>query len=306
MGPRGAARRSEGEVISGQHDKTPSMAASRWRELWRRRGTWAYVALLAAVSAVCAFLPLADHLGYELAEVVALCAGLFGAAPGVAAARAEASRPDADAARATATAVLLGLSALAVPVALILLNALRRLRIRSAQARRMDRRGGVHGDPARVALARGPRPADLRLPPPGRLVSRAHLRRGHPPVPVALDLPDRDDPLRRRVRGGRALGRPGPQARGGPCAGRRLRPPRRVALAPRGAVPLEGHRRRPGRGAGRFAADGAHSAALPAGEARRREAAARARRGGFLARGPGVRRSPDRRGAAGRLLLPGH
>src|SRR5216683_999808 len=126
MGPRGAARRSEGEVISGQHDKTPSMAASRWRELWRRRGTWAYVALLAAVSAVCAFLPLADHLGYELAEVVALCAGLFGAAPGVAAARAEASRPDADAARATATAVLLGLSALAVPVALILLNALRR------------------------------------------------------------------------------------------------------------------------------------------------------------------------------------
>jgi len=102
------------------------MAASRWRELWRRRGTWAYVALLAAVSAVCAFLPLADHLGYELAEVVALCAGLFGAAPGVAAARAEASRPDADAARATATAVLLGLSALAVPVALILLNALRR------------------------------------------------------------------------------------------------------------------------------------------------------------------------------------
>src|SRR5713101_7935131 len=126
MGPRGAARRSEGEVISGQHDKTTSTAASRWRELWLRRGTWAYVALLAAVSAVCAFLPLADHLGYELAEVVALCAGLFGAAPGVAAARAEASRPDADPARATATAVLLGLSALAVPVALILLNALRR------------------------------------------------------------------------------------------------------------------------------------------------------------------------------------
>ena len=84
------------------------------------------MALLAAVSVVCAFLPLADHLGYELAEVVALCAGLFGAAPGVAAARAEASRPDADAARATAIAVLLGTSALVVPVALILLNALRR------------------------------------------------------------------------------------------------------------------------------------------------------------------------------------
>ncbi len=97
MGPRGAARRSEGEVISGQHDKTQSTAASRWRELCRRGGMWAYVALLGAVSAVCAFLPLADHLGYELAEVVALCAGLFGAAPGVAAARAEATRPDADA-----------------------------------------------------------------------------------------------------------------------------------------------------------------------------------------------------------------
>src|SRR5712672_723598 len=93
MGPRGAARRSEVEVISGQHDKSPGGAASRWRELWRRRGTWAYLALLALVSAVCALLPMADHLGYELAEVVALCAGLC---------------------------------ALAVPVALILVNGLRR------------------------------------------------------------------------------------------------------------------------------------------------------------------------------------
>src|SRR5467141_2326748 len=116
MGPRGALRRSEGESISGEHDNTASAAASRWRELWRGRGTWAYVALLASVSLWCAFLPLADHLGYELAEVVAVCAGLFGAAPGVAAARAEASRPDADAARATSIAVLLGTSALVVPV----------------------------------------------------------------------------------------------------------------------------------------------------------------------------------------------
>ncbi|MFL5311456.1 MAG: hypothetical protein ACJ79H_13475 [Myxococcales bacterium] len=84
------------------------------------------MALLAAVSVACAFLPLADHLGYELAEAVALCAGLFGAAPGVAAARAEMSRGDADPARATATAVLAGAVALALPVALILLNGLRR------------------------------------------------------------------------------------------------------------------------------------------------------------------------------------
>src|SRR5947208_17198748 len=88
MGPRGVARRSEGVVIAGQHDKLPHAAASRWRELWRRRGPWAYVALLLALSAVCAFLPLAGHLGYELAEIVALCAGRLGAGRGVAAARA--------------------------------------------------------------------------------------------------------------------------------------------------------------------------------------------------------------------------
>ena len=126
MGPRGALRRSEGESISGEHDNTASAAASRWRELWRGRGTWAYVALLAAVSLWCAFLPLADHLGYELAEVVALCAGLSGAAPGIAAARAERARADADAARAIAPALLAAVAALAVPLAIILLNGLRR------------------------------------------------------------------------------------------------------------------------------------------------------------------------------------
>src|SRR5215470_16880552 len=126
MGPRGVARRSEGGVIAEQHDKPPTAAASRWRELWRRRGPRAYVALLVAVSAVCAFLPLSDHLGYELAEIVALCAGAFGASLGAAAARAEIERPAADAARAVGTAILAALAALAFPVALILLNGLRR------------------------------------------------------------------------------------------------------------------------------------------------------------------------------------
>jgi hypothetical protein len=126
MGPRGAARRSEGEVISEQNDKPPLATASRWRELWRCRGTWAYVALLTAVSVVCAFLPLTDHLGYELAEIVALCAGAFGAAPGVAAARAEIRRNQADAAPALGAAVLAGLAALTIPVGIILLNGLRR------------------------------------------------------------------------------------------------------------------------------------------------------------------------------------
>jgi hypothetical protein len=82
--------------------------------------------MLGAVSAICAFLPLADHLGYELAEAIALCAGLFGAAPGVAAARAEQGRPDADGARAVAVAVLAAVAALAVPIAIILLNGVRR------------------------------------------------------------------------------------------------------------------------------------------------------------------------------------
>jgi len=126
MGPRGAARRSEGEVISEQNDKLPLATASRWRELWRCRGTWAYVALLTAVSVVCAFLPLADHLGYELAEIVALCAGAFGAAPGVAAARTEIWRNRADAAPALGAAVLAGLTALTIPLGIILLNGLRR------------------------------------------------------------------------------------------------------------------------------------------------------------------------------------
>ena len=85
-----------------------------------------YAGVLAATSVCAAFLPLADHLGYELAELIALCAGLFGAAPGVAAARAELWRNDAEALRAWATGLGGGLSLLALPVAIILLNGLRR------------------------------------------------------------------------------------------------------------------------------------------------------------------------------------
>ena len=71
---------------------------------------------------VACFLPLADHLGYELSELVALAAGLFGAAPGVAAARRE---PDSSV-RALWHALRFALGALTVPVAIILLNGLRR------------------------------------------------------------------------------------------------------------------------------------------------------------------------------------
>src|SRR5438132_5228177 len=126
MGPRGAVRRSWGEDIREEHDKRMQRPASGWRELRARRGTWAYVAALAAVSVVAAFLPLADHLGYELCEIVALCAGLLGAAPGVAAARIELSHGDGQATRALARGAIVGIGALAIPVAVILLNGVRR------------------------------------------------------------------------------------------------------------------------------------------------------------------------------------
>ena len=74
------------------------------------------------VSIAACFLPLADHLGYELSELIALYAGLFGAAPGIAAARIERRSPGRALGRAMRFAVL----ALLIPLALILLNGLRR------------------------------------------------------------------------------------------------------------------------------------------------------------------------------------
>jgi hypothetical protein len=78
--------------------------------------------LVAAVSVCCAFLPLADHLGYELSEAIAVCAGLFGGSLGIAAARSERS----DALRAVGSSIATAIAALAVPIAIILLNGLRR------------------------------------------------------------------------------------------------------------------------------------------------------------------------------------
>jgi hypothetical protein len=76
---------------------------------------------------VCAaFLPLADHLGYEFAELIALLAGLLGAAPGIAAARVELLRPAPDALRAVGRGLVSAAGLLVVPVAIILLNGLRR------------------------------------------------------------------------------------------------------------------------------------------------------------------------------------
>jgi hypothetical protein len=89
-----------------------------------------YVAALALTAMLAAFAPLADHLGYEFAELIALVAGLFGASVGVAAARNELVRharglpPRADAALLAGLA--LAVLALAVPIAIILLNGLHR------------------------------------------------------------------------------------------------------------------------------------------------------------------------------------
>lgn len=71
---------------------------------------------------VACFLPLADHLGYELSELVALAAGSFGAAPGIAAARIESDSST----RALSRAIWFSLWALAIPLGVILLNGLRR------------------------------------------------------------------------------------------------------------------------------------------------------------------------------------
>jgi tetratricopeptide (TPR) repeat protein len=97
-----------------QSDSNPALSASRGARL--------YLALLAVLSVVACFLPLADHLGYELSELVALAAGLFGAAPGVAAARRETE----SSVHALWRTLRFALGALTVPVAIILINGLRR------------------------------------------------------------------------------------------------------------------------------------------------------------------------------------
>src|SRR3954447_17831636 len=113
-GARGLRRRSSGGGIADQSDSSGRIGA--------RSGPRLYLALLAAFSLAACFLPLADHLGYELSELVALAAGLFGGIPGIAAARMERD----SATRALSRALWFALWALGIPLALILLNGLRR------------------------------------------------------------------------------------------------------------------------------------------------------------------------------------
>src|SRR2546426_6442999 len=113
-GARWLWRRSSGGDIEDQSDSSDRVGA--------RIGPRLYLALLATLSLAACFLPLADHLGSELSEWVALAAGLFGGAPGIAAARMERDSSP----RALSRALWFSLWALAVPVAMILLNAIRR------------------------------------------------------------------------------------------------------------------------------------------------------------------------------------
>src|SRR3954467_6656767 len=113
-GARGLTRSSSGGGIADQSDSSGRIGA--------RTGPRLYLGLLGVLALVACFLPLLDHLGYELSELVALAAGLFGGIPGIAAARVERD----SAARALSRALWFSLWALAIPVALILLNGLRR------------------------------------------------------------------------------------------------------------------------------------------------------------------------------------
>src|SRR5438067_1136539 len=113
-GARGFRRWSSGGDIVDPSDSSDRLGA--------RIGPRLYLALLALLSLIACFLPLADHLGYELSELIALAAGIGGAAPGIAAARTETESST----RALARAIWFGLWALAIPLAIILLNGIRR------------------------------------------------------------------------------------------------------------------------------------------------------------------------------------
>jgi tetratricopeptide (TPR) repeat protein len=107
-------RRSAGGGIDDQSDSSGRIGA--------RTGPRLYLVVLGVLALAACFLPLADHLGYELSELVALAAGLFGGIPGIAAARMERD----SAARALSRALWFGLWALGIPLALILLNGVHR------------------------------------------------------------------------------------------------------------------------------------------------------------------------------------
>jgi hypothetical protein len=97
------------------------------RALATGRGPLLYLATLAVLTLAGWAFPLTDHLGYELSESIALAAGLFGAAIGVSASRkARDAGGMAASARHLGAAIFLSQAWLLVPIALALLDGVRR------------------------------------------------------------------------------------------------------------------------------------------------------------------------------------
>lgn len=105
----------------------PDRLLTRVRALWSTRGGRVLLGALAVTALVCAFVPLADHLGFEFAAALTIVMALVAPAAGAAAARLEFQRgTSADPLRAGLAAALFAVLALALPTVLILLNGLRR------------------------------------------------------------------------------------------------------------------------------------------------------------------------------------
>lgn len=93
-----------------------------FRPIAASRGGRATLGLLALAGVVCAFVPLADHVGFEFALVLTVVGALVAPGAGMAGVRIGRSSP----VQGALTAILVSLSALIVPILVILLNGLRR------------------------------------------------------------------------------------------------------------------------------------------------------------------------------------
>lgn len=114
--------------MSAAPDRSARALVERLRALSASRGGRSLVGTFGLVAVVAAFLPLADHLGFELALALTIASAVAAPAVGVAALRLELSRPGPGRRPVLAAfaAALFAMLALVVPTLLILLNGLRR------------------------------------------------------------------------------------------------------------------------------------------------------------------------------------